>query len=187
MSSTILKTWLTAVCSLLVISGAASGDSPISGKFELTDHNGQDVTEKSYDGKLRLVFFGFTRCPDVCPTTLFEIRNALEQIGDDADQVRVLFVSVDREYDSKDQLANYAGAFHPSVIGLTGSDEQLAAAAEAFNVTYGIQSAEDSVSGNEEIFHTAYVFLMDRRGGFIDVMGYGTRASRIAETLERYL
>lgn len=166
---------------------AVFADSVVSGKFELVDHHGRQVTERSYDGKLRLVFFGFTRCPDVCPTTLLEVRAALQLLGDDAANVQALFVSVDHDHDSPQQLASYVTAFHPSLVGLTGTVEQIAAAAASFNVTYGVQAAADSASGREEIFHTAYLFLMNRDGEFIDVFGYGTRAERIAAALRSYL
>lgn len=187
MTGTIVKrTLLIVMISVLCISLAYAEDV-ISGKFDLVDHDGQPVTERSYEGKLRLVFFGFTRCPDVCPTTLLEIRNALHQLGDDAEQVQALFVSVDHGYDSPRQLADYVAAFHPSLVGLTGTVEQIDAAANSFNVTYGIKTAEESANGREEIFHSAYVFLMGRDGEFIDVLGYGTRASRMVEVLRDFL
>ena len=178
---------LLALLATTWLGGGILADDAIDGRFELTDHTGQAVTEKSYAGKLTLVFFGFTRCPDVCPTTLLEVRDVLRELGDDAGQVQPLFVSVDSDYDSPGQIADYVAAFHPSLVGLTGTPEQVAAAALSFNVTYGVQSAEDSASGREEIFHTSYLFLMDRDGGFLDVFGYGTRAERIAETLRAYL
>jgi protein SCO1/2 len=118
---------------------------------------------------------------------LLEVRNALQLLGDEAVEVQPLFVSVDSDYDSPQQLANYVAYFHPSLIGLSGTAEQIAAAAESFNVTYGVQATADDNAGSDEIFHTAYLFLMDRDGKFLDVMGYGTRAERIAEMLRRYL
>lgn len=166
---------------------SVDADEVITGDFELIDHTGQRTTQQDYAGKLRLVFFGFTRCPDVCPTTLLEVRDALRLLGDDAAQVQPLFVSVDSDYDSSRKLANYVAHFHPSLIGLTGTAEQIDAAAESFNVTYGVQPAEKSSSGREEIFHTSYLFLMNREGRFLDVFGYGTKAERIVETLRAHL
>lgn len=172
--------FVTLIMSLAALITTAFADEVISGRFELIDHNGNTVNERSFDDKLRLVFFGFTQCPDVCPTTLLEVRSALNELGADADQVQTLFVSVDRTNDTREQLARYVAAFHPSIIGLTGSEEQVDAAAAAFNVTYGVQPAGASVSGQEEIFHTTYLFLMDREGQFLDVFGYGTKGGRIA-------
>ena len=173
---------LAAALCLLTIGQAAD---VIDGRFELVDHTGQPVTEQSYDGKLRLVFFGFTRCPDVCPMTLLEVKQALSLLGTDAGQIQPLFISVDSEFDSPQQLAKYVAAFHPSLVGLTGSAEQIEAAAQSFNVTYGVN--REAGAASDEIFHTSYLFLMDRQGKFVDVMGFGTRGERIAETVRDYL
>ena len=177
--------FLMLVC--LALAGLGRADDVVSGRFDLIDHNGNAVTEASYDGKLRLVFFGFTSCPDICPTTLIEVRTALQDLGDEAGAVQPLFFSIDREHDSPERLADYVAAFHPSLVGLTGSAEQLERAARAFNVIYGKTPALESASGRDEIFHTTYLFLMDRDGRFIDVFGYGTKGKRIAETVREYL
>ena len=177
----------TIIVILLILPATGWAEDVISGRFELVDHNGAQVTERSYDGQLRLVFFGFTQCPDVCPLTLVEIRNALRELGDDANEVQTLFIGIDRENDTQENLARYVSAFHPSIVGLTGTEDQLRAAAESFNVTYGVNTAEQSVSGRAEIFHSSYVFLMDREGRLLDVLGYGTSALRIAKRLRHYL
>lgn len=165
----------------------ARADDVISGNFELLDHNGNQVTEHSFDGRLRLVFFGFTQCPDVCPTTMIEIRNALHQLGDDASQIQPLFISIDREHDTIETIAAYVHAFGPEFVGLTGSEKQIDAAAAAFNVTYGIQPGDQSVTGTDTIFHSAYLFLMDRQGIFLDLFGYGTKADVIAGRIREHL
>jgi protein SCO1/2 len=181
------------VAIIIVALGFAAGEQAvpsediISGEFDLVDHAGNAVNEHSFDGKFRLVFFGFTQCPDVCPTTLFEVRRALQLLGEDAEDVKPLFVSVDPENDTEEMLAAYVAAFHPSITGLTGSDEQIAAAAVSFNATYGINSASRTASGRDEVFHTAYLFLMDRDGDFIDVFGYGTKAEVIADAIRALL
>ena len=173
---------LVLIIVFLITARTTYAEDVISGKFDLLDHNGRAVTEQSYDGKLRLVFFGFTACPDVCPTTLFEVGSALQQLGELAREVQPLFISVDRDNDTQEKLAAYVGAFHPSIIGLTGSEEQLAAAAKSFNVTYGVQAAAGG--DGEEVFHSAYLFLMDRQGRFVDVFGYGTKAGVISQTIQ---
>ncbi|MGI9203570.1 MAG: SCO family protein [Woeseiaceae bacterium] len=169
------------------VTHTAVAEDVISGKFDLVDHTGQSVTERSFDGKLRLVFFGFTQCPDVCPTTLLEVRRALHLLGDDGNEVQPLFISIDPANDTQERLAAYVAAFHPSMKGLRGSDEQTEAVAKAFNVTYGVTAAAVATSGQEEIFHTSYLFLMGRQGEFVDVFGYGTRASIIAEVIRAHL
>ncbi len=180
-----LRRLLTVLC--LTIVSAAGGEEVVSGTFELVDHRGATVTEASYDGRLRLVFFGFTRCPDVCPTTLLEVRSALGALGDKSTDVETLFISIDTAHDDPESLAEYVGAFHPSITGLTGTEAQVAAAAEAFNVTYGGTAASGGDGGLDDIYHTAYVFLMDRDGSFADVFGYGTRGARIADRVRELL
>ncbi len=158
----------------------------VKGDFDLIDHHSQSVTEHSFDGKLRLVYFGFTRCPDVCPTTLFEVARVMRRLGDDASNVQPIFISVDRENDTQEILASYVAAFHPAMIGLTGSRQQLDAVAKSFNVTYGVEPASDGDSGLDSVYHSAYLFLMDRQGGFIDVFGYGAKAEVIETRLRAY-
>lgn len=164
----------------LVASATAYTEEVVKGTFELIDHQGQVVTEHSFDGKLRLVFFGFTRCPDVCPTTLFEIARVMRNLGDDAVNVQPIFISVDVENDTPEILARYVAAFHPAMVGLTGSRQQLDAVAASFNVTYGVEPATDSV------YHSSYLFLMDRQGRFLDLFGYGVRAATIEAHLREY-
>jgi protein SCO1/2 len=159
----------------------------VKGDFELLDHHGETVTERSFDGKLRLVFFGYTQCPDVCPTTLLEVAQAMRRLGEDAVNVQPIFISVDREHDTPEQLARYVAAFHPSLVGLTGSKQQLDAVAASFNVTYGVEPASSDPLAPGDVFHSAYLFLMDRQGGFLDVFGYGTKADVIAARLRDYL
>jgi len=159
----------------------AHAEEVVTGNFELIDHRGQAVTEHSYDGKLRLVYFGFTRCPDVCPTTLFEVARVMRQLGADAVKVQPIFISVDHENDTPEILASYVAAFHPAMVGLTGSRQQLDTVAAAFNVTYGVEQATDSV------FHSSYLFLMDRNGGFLDVFGYGAKAAVIETRVREHL
>jgi len=173
------------LCALILCS-PAHADDVVAGNFELLDHRGQSVTERSFNGKLRLVFFGFTRCPDVCPTTLFEVALVMRSLGDDASKVQPIFISIDREFDTPERLATYVAAFHPSMVGLTGSTRQLDAAAKSFNVTYGVEPASDGASGPDSVFHSSYLFLMDRQGEFLDVFGYGAKAEVIEARLREY-
>ena len=114
-------------------SGAeGTGEAAIHSDFSLTDHQGNRVTEASFPGRWQLVFFGFTHCPDVCPTTLAYMADALDRMGPEADRVAPLFITIDPVRDTPDVMAEYVGAFHPALIGLTGSEKDVAAAAEAF-------------------------------------------------------
>jgi len=180
-----LMRFCLALC-ILVSSSPGYAEEVVKGNFDLIDHHGQSVTEHSFDGKLRLVYFGFTRCPDVCPATLFEVARVMRSLGDDAAKVQPIFISVDRENDTPEILAGYVAAFHPAMIGLTGSEQQLDAVAESFNVTYGVERVSDSDSGLDSVYHSAYLFLMDRQGAFIDIFGHGAKAEVIEARLRAY-
>lgn len=171
---------------VFMVCSQGQAEEVIKGNFELVDHRGQSVTEHSFDGQLRLVFFGYTQCPDVCPTTLFEVARVMRNLGDEARQVQPIFISVDRINDTPEQLAKYVAAFHPSLVGLTGSKKQLDAVAESFKVTYGIEQASEGPSGTGTVFHSSYLFLMDRQGAFLDVFGYGSKAELIEARLREY-
>jgi protein SCO1/2 len=178
-----MLTPLYLVLCTLVLCSSGHAEDVVKGNFDLIDHHGRSVTEHSFDGKLRLVYFGFTRCPDICPTTLFEVARVMRRLGDDASNVQPIFISVDRENDTPEILASYVAAFHPTMIGLTGSRQQMDAVAKSFNVTYGVDPASDGDSGVGNVYHSAYLFLMDRKGGFIDVFGYGAKAEVIETRL----
>lgn len=175
------KRTAVALLAALVVLPAEAVET-VSGRFELIDHDGRSVTEASYHGKYRLVFFGFTRCPVICPTTMFEVTRALKMLGDRADRVQPLFITIDPGNDTVDVVASYVEHFHPSVVGLTGSHQQIAAVAESFNVAYG--GVED---GSEEIYHSTYLYLMNEDGSFLDVFGYGAKAATIIEALDKVL
>ena len=158
----------------------------VSGEFELVDHKGNRVTQSSYNKKLRQVFFGFTRCPIICPTTLSEVSKAMHMLDKRIDQVQPIFISIDPQYDTIETVANYVSVFHPSVVGLTGSAEQVKRAAKSHNVTYG-KGSVNSLDEAEEIFHSSYLYLMGRNGDLLDVIGYGAKPELILEKLEQYL
>lgn len=158
----------------------------ISGEFELLDHTGQAVSKASYNGKFRLVFFGFTNCPDVCPTTMSHVAKVMKLLGNKSQQVQPLFITIDHRSDTVDRIAPYVEAFHPSITGLTGTEEEIRNAAAGFSVNYGLGS--DTTSGSvDEFYHSSFLYLMDKEGEFIDLFGYGTKAQVIASKLNYYL
>jgi protein SCO1/2 len=132
----------------------------IGGPFTLTTAEGKRFSSESLKGRPYVLFFGFTNCPDVCPTTLQEMSNALAALGSDADRLSMLFVTVDPERDTAEHLKSYLSAFDQRIIGLTGSAADIAAAARAFHVFYEKVPTSDGYTMN----HTAIVFLMDRKG-----------------------
>jgi protein SCO1 len=156
----------------------------IGGPFQLTDQAGQTVTEQSLKGKPTLVFFGFTHCPDVCPTSLFEISEVLKAMGRDADRVNALFVSVDPERDTAAAMKDYLSSFDPHLKGLTGSPESVAKVLSAYRVYSKKVPLKD---GDYTMDHTALIYLMDRDGHFVSPFNLKRTPAEAATDLKRYL
>ena len=130
--------------------------------FALTDHTGKPRTLADYKGKVVVMFFGFTQCPDVCPTTMAEMSAVMKELGPQAGQVQVLFVTVDPERDTKELLSQYVPAFDKRFVGLYGTPEQTAATAKEFKVFYA--KVEGKTPGSYSIDHTAASYIFDRNG-----------------------
>ncbi len=137
--------------------------------FELTDHTGKPFSSAALAGQPYAIFFGFTHCPDVCPTTLLEMSNDLRALGADADRLRIVFVTVDPEQDTPEQLRQYLASFDPRIVGLTGSEAQVAAVAKGWNAFHNKIPEAD---GTYTIVHSAYVYLMDRSNHLAGTMGF---------------
>lgn len=138
-------------------------------EFSLTDHEGRPVGPDTLIGRPTMAFFGFTRCPDVCPTTLSDISGWLEELGDDAERLNVIFLTVDPERDTVEAMAEYVGYFDPAIRGWTGPEEQIARAAEGFRATYERVPTD---GGGYSMNHTASVFLFDARGRFAGTVDF---------------
>jgi protein SCO1/2 len=145
------------------------GTADIGGPFTLVDHRERLVTEKDFHGKPALVFFGFTFCPDVCPTTLFEISSRLKALGRGAEDLQVLFITIDPERDTSEQLALYLQAFDPRIVGLTGTRNQVNRAIASYKVA--VRRVELD-GGGYTMDHTASVFMTDRNGQFVGTIDY---------------
>ncbi|WP_245185574.1 SCO family protein [Falsiroseomonas frigidaquae] len=141
----------------------------IGGPFRLTDHRGRPVTEQDFRGRPVAIFFGFTSCPDVCPTTLNEMTSFIEAMGADADRIQWLFVSVDSERDTPQAMANYLEAFDRRITGLSGTEPQIAEAARSFRVYYQRVPLE---GGGYTMDHSASIFLLDAEGRFAGTVDY---------------
>ena len=152
---------------------------PIAGTFNLINQDGQQVTESSYDGYYRLVFFGFTHCPDICPTTLLTVGRALSELGDDSSDLKPIFISVDYEQDTPEQIKNYLSHFHPSFDGLTGTEQQIRTAAAGFNTTFGKSPTTDGGGW----YHSSYLYLMDKEGKLMDLFSHAVSADVLAQEL----
>jgi len=155
---------------------------PVGGPFELTDHTGRLRTERDFRGRLMLVYFGFTYCPDICPTDLQAIGQTLDKLGRDGDSVQPLFVTVDPERDTAQHLAEYVPLFHPRLIGLTGSREAVRKAADAYKV-YFAKVPIGKEAGDYTVDHTAFIYLMDRDGNYLGFFPPGTTADRMVEVI----
>jgi protein SCO1 len=162
----------------------ATAPAAIGGPFELTDQAGQTVTEKSMLGHPTLVFFGFTHCPDVCPTTLFEMSEVLRAMGKDADGVNAYYISVDPERDTQAAMKDYLSSFDPRLKGLTGNSEQVAKVLSEYRVYARKVPLKD---GDYTMDHTALIYLMDRDGKFVSPFNLNRKPEEAASDLKRYL
>jgi protein SCO1 len=156
----------------------------IGGPFQLTDQAGQAVTDQNLKGRPTLIFFGFTHCPDVCPTSLFEMSEVLKAMGKDADRVNAYFVSVDPERDTAAAMKDYLSSFDPHLKGLTGNPEAIAKVLSAYRVYAKKVPLKD---GDYTMDHTALIYLMDRDGHFVAPFNLKRTPEEAAKDLKRYL
>jgi len=161
------------------------GRGHVGGPFELTDHNGKKRTDAEFRGKLLLVYFGYTYCPDVCPADLLQISLALDKLGAAGDDVQPLFISLDPERDTREVLAQYVSAFHPRLIGLTGTPEQIRKVADAYKVYYAKYKPPDG--GVYLIDHSGFTYVVDRDGKYRGFFPPGTPADRIVQIVQPLL
>ena len=162
------------------------GSVPIGGQFSLIDHKGEPITNDNFAGTLRLVFFGFTNCPDICPTTLAEIARTIELLKDDSDAVAYLFVSLDPERDTPEVMAEYVKAFDRRITGLTGTIDQVGAMADTYRVAYekvGMDGEAYQGSGDYVVSHQGNTYLMSKSGEYLTHFSYGTPPEEMAETI----
>jgi protein SCO1/2 len=164
--------------------GTRPASSAIGGAFTLVDQEGRTVTERDLKGKWQLIYFGYTHCPDACPTALSDMAEALEQLGPKAEQVRPVFISIDPERDTPAAIKDYLASFDPPVLGLTGSKEQVAAAARAFRVYYA-KAGEDGP--DYAMDHSSIIYLMDPQGRFVANFTHETPPARMAQRLQQLL
>jgi protein SCO1 len=156
----------------------------IGGPFRLLDQDGKTVTDEDFKGRPFLVFFGFTHCPDVCPTTLFEVSEVLRQLGAQADKVSAVFITVDPERDTPAVMKDYLASFDPHLRGLTGDNEAIASALKRYRV-YAKKVPQDG--GDYTMDHTAIVYLMDKDGRFVAPFSLKRKPEAAAADLRRYL
>lgn len=157
--------------------------SAIGGPFTLVDQHGRTVTDADFRGKYTLVYFGYTFCPDICPTALNRNSEALARIGAKADAIVPILITVDPERDTVESLREYATFFHPRLVTLTGTAEQVAAAAKAYRVYYAKVDEQDGSAETYLMDHTAITYLMGPDGRYLRHFSHGVSVERMAEAL----
>jgi cytochrome oxidase Cu insertion factor (SCO1/SenC/PrrC family) len=160
------------------------GRGPIGGPFTLIDHTGRVRSDREFRGKLVIVYFGYTFCPDVCPADLMAITQALDALGAAAESIQPIFITLDPERDTK-VLGEYVSAFHKSLIGLTGSLEDIRRVANAYKAFYA--KVPGPREGEYAIDHSGVIYLMGRDGNYLGFMPPQTGPERLTEILRQYL
>ncbi len=166
--------------------GGDAADSSLGGKFTLTDHTGQRVTNEDFQGKWVLVFFGFTFCPDICPASLMTMGHMMEGLGDDAQMVQPLFITVDPERDTPEVMAKFVAAFHPSIIGLTGTPEEIKDAATSFGA-YFAKVEDDEAPDGYLMEHMSFMYLVRPDGVFETVLLDSGNPETLTAQLRKFL
>jgi protein SCO1/2 len=157
-------------------------DIQMGGPFQLVDQNGKPFTDKDLLGKPTVMFFGFTYCPDVCPTTLADMSAWLKALGPDADRLNVVYVTIDPERDTSERLKSYLSAFDPHIRGLTGTSQAVAQAAHDYNVYYQKVPLQ---GGDYTMDHSTLIYLMDAKGHMTELVQYGTPRDQVVASLKR--
>jgi protein SCO1/2 len=165
--------------------GGGPAASAIGGPFKLVDQNGDPITDADLKGKPHLVFFGYTHCPDICPTTLFDVSEVLRALGKDADGTGALFITVDPERDTAEHLADYVSAFHRSLVGLTGAPDEIRKVATAYKAYYAkVESADRK---DYVVDHTAFIYLVGKDGQYLGFLPPSTTPERLGEVIRQQL
>ncbi len=197
------KTWMWGVGAVLALAltagavwsqiGAATHTADngkallaaLGGPFSLTDQRGRAVTDRDFHGRVVALFFGYTFCPDICPTDLQILAEALDRLGPRADGVQPLFVTIDPQRDTAAQLAEFTALFSPRILGLTGTPAQIDEAAKRYRVYYAKANGSDGDAYTMD--HSAFLYLLDRQGKVADVLPHATPADRVAVALTALL
>lgn len=156
----------------------------IGGPFTLINQEGKEVKDSDFEGKYRLVYFGYTFCPDVCPADLLTLSATMQALGNDANKIAPIFITIDPERDTIEQLQQYMQNFDPRITALTGSKEAIAQAANGYKVYY--QEVEDQKMTGYLMDHSAIIYLMDPRGRYLTHFPHGTNAELIVEKIKHY-
>jgi protein SCO1/2 len=166
------------------LGGGATRGSAIGGPFKLTDQNGKTISDGDMKGRPLLVFFGYTHCPDICPTTLFELSEVMHALGKDADRVNTLFITVDPDRDTTAVMKDYLSSFDPHLLGGTGDQKEISAVEKEYRVYAKKVPTKD---GDYSMDHSAVVYLMDKQGHFVAPFNLNRKPAEAAADLRRYM
>ena len=164
----------------------SEAEARIGGPFTLIDAHGKQLTDKAFRGKHLLVYFGFTHCPDICPTTLLVMRNALDRLGKNAKNITPIFITLDPERDTPEVIGRYVTNFGDRLVGLTGSPEQIKKAADAYHVYYSKVEQPKSASGYL-VDHSGFIFLMDENGKYLAHFSHGITEGDLAAKIGQFV
>jgi cytochrome oxidase Cu insertion factor (SCO1/SenC/PrrC family) len=164
----------------------SSGEAELGGPFVLTDQYGKKRDSQEFKGKLMLIYFGYSFCPDICPTGLQNITGALNLLKRDREQIVPLFVTVDPKRDTSDHLKIYASNFHPNFIMLTGTKDEIKAISKLYKV-YAAKSDEGPSSSDYLIDHSTLIYLMDQNGKFLEYFPHSTPPEKLSWAILKYL
>lgn len=159
---------------------------PIGGPFTLTDQHGNTVKDADFRGRVMLVFFGFTHCPDICPTTVSTLSKAMEALGDKANHVAPIFITVDPKRDTKEKMADYLSSFDKRIVGLTGGEEAIKKTADAYRVYFSILSPASS-DMDYMVDHSAILYMIDERGNYLRHFPYDASVAEITAAINEHL
>lgn len=190
-------TWIVcalALAALLVFLGPkrllsppeSEGSALIGGAFSLSDAEGNAVTDADFRGRYMLVYFGFTHCPDICPTTLLIMKNALSQLGEKQQDVVPIFISLDPARDTPRVMQQYISNFGPRLVGLTGTAEEVKTAADAYRVYFSKVRVEDSAS-DYLIDHSGFIYLMDKKGRYVAHFAHTISEGELVQKLNQFV
>ncbi len=177
---------LVALVAGIVFWSGAGGAPSIGGPFSLTDGDGRAVTDRDFRGRWMLVYFGYTSCPDVCPTTLNQVAEAMDRLGPKADRLRPVFITVDPARDTPAVVKQYVAAFGPRLVGLTGSPEAIAQVAREYRVYYAVHTTGGN-PGDYTVDHSSVLYLIDPEGRFVAPIRADATGSDMAAAIARHL
>ncbi|OEJ66691.1 hypothetical protein BEN30_11455 [Magnetovibrio blakemorei] len=159
----------------------------IGGRFMLEDHNGKIVTDQDFDGRYLLITFGYTYCPDVCPTNLANMSNALVELGDKAEEIAPIFITVDPARDTAKRLHDYVASFDERLIGLTGPQPMIDSVSQRYKIFSEVQRSEGEAKDEYLVDHTASIFLMAPDGKFLVKFAHGLAPTEMAARIAEFM